>query len=204
MFNLKLSAIAAGAALVFSLVIGIISRAGFPYVLVRALVSGGLFFFLSAFAYWAVSQFVPELLDLSPDDAPLAGDEIPLPGSTVDISIDSSGEDDDTDALPPLDRQYVESGPEARTASPETDRAPDFGAALPSGGEQKSENTGGEALDPDGKNGYTNGGTLVDAGSDVPGAEDGAAFPSETADAVDMLPDVELLSTAFISREEED
>ncbi|MDR1178491.1 MAG: hypothetical protein LBK64_06665 [Spirochaetaceae bacterium] len=201
MFNLKLSVIAAGAAFVLSLVIGIISHAGFAYAIIRALVSGGLFFFLSVFAYWAVSQFVPELLDLSQGDAS-GGDGLPMPGSNVDISIDSS-EDDDTGMLPPLDQQYVEPGGEGE---PKTERAGFSAAQVPDPG-QKSANTGtnnAAALDQGGQNGYTNGGTLVDA-EDAGAESDGAGAPvlPETDGAVDTLPDLELLSTAFVPQEEE-
>ncbi|MDR1212047.1 MAG: hypothetical protein LBK40_07445 [Spirochaetaceae bacterium] len=200
MFNLKLSVIAAGAAFVLSLVIGIISHAGFPYALIRALVSGGLFFFLSSFAYWAVSQFVPELLDIGQD----SDSGLPAPGSNVDISIDAADGDDDTGVLPPLDRQYVEPGGE----TPETGEASGFSAApAPSPG-QKSANTGANraaALDQGGQNGYTNGGTLVDAKDTgtQSGGSDAPVLP-ETDGAVDMLPDLELLSAAFVPQEEEE
>jgi hypothetical protein len=198
-FNLKLSVIAAGAAFVLSLIIGFISRAAFFHILLRALASGGLFFFLSAFAYWVISQFVPELLDLGEDDASPGG--LPLPGSNVDITVDSA-EDEDTDMLPPLDQQYT-----GAQAAPETaqDGVPELFSPAPPPG-QSSANTGAnQALDLGDQDGYTNGGVSVNAGA--PGAKPegtlAAAIPG-TADMVDTLPDLELLSTAFAPSEEEE
>jgi hypothetical protein len=205
-FNLKLSVIAAGAAFVLSFFIGLISGTGFPYMLLRALISGALFFCLSAFAYWAISQFVPELLDFSQNDQALSGG-VPQPGSMVDISVEPG--EDETDVLPPLDQQYAEAGPaaEARTESPpETER---FQEAAPL--EQKSADTGpnqAAALDLGAEDGYTNEGVSVDSGPVASGAKTGedAVLPDavDAAEAVDTLPDLELLSTVFTPQEEEE
>jgi hypothetical protein len=197
-FNLKLSVTAAGAAFVLSLVIGVISRTGFSSALLRALISGGLFFLLSSLAYWAVSQFLPELLDLGEGEGTLAGND-PLPGSTVDISV-GAAEGEDTDALPPLDRQFSEasgSGPEAGT--------PDQGSEAFSSG-QKSANTGAKqaaTLDLGGQDGYTKQESSLKADSGSSGAESSGALPGAD-DMVDALPDLEVLSTIFTPQEGEE
>jgi len=89
--DFRVSGIAAGIAFILSLIIGIISGAGFPYLLLRALIFAGVFFALSGLGYWAVSRFLPELLS---EGGGADGDEfdIPAPGSRVDISEGSSVE----------------------------------------------------------------------------------------------------------------
>jgi len=90
--NFRVSGIAAGIAFVLSLIIGILSGAGFPYLLLRALVFAGVFFALSGLGFWAVSRFLPELL--SEGGGADGGDDfdIAVPGSRVDISVGSSVE----------------------------------------------------------------------------------------------------------------
>jgi len=91
--NFRVSGIAAGIAFVLSLLIGILSGAGFPYLLLRALVFACVFFALSGLGFWAVSRFLPELLSESGGGTDVGDDfDISVPGSRVDISVGSSVE----------------------------------------------------------------------------------------------------------------
>jgi hypothetical protein len=92
LFNPKISGIIAGAAFVLSFLIGLFTGSQFLPVLLRAFVLAVIFFVLSALAYWLVSQFLPELLSPPLDDS----GEIDVPGSKVDISIDASDDEDES------------------------------------------------------------------------------------------------------------
>jgi len=81
--NIRAAAIAAAAAFVLSSLIGLFSGAGFPALIVRALIFGGLFFFISNFCTLMVRRFLPELLTVG-DTVETAFSE--PPGSRVDIT----------------------------------------------------------------------------------------------------------------------
>ena len=83
MFDFKISGIAAGAAFIFSLIIGFFSGIGMFYLFIRALIFAAVFFGLSCLIYWLITQFLPELLSGPKDDLSLGA-----PGSRVDISLD--------------------------------------------------------------------------------------------------------------------
>jgi hypothetical protein len=80
-FNFKVSGIAGGTALALSLLVGLISGAGFFAVIARAFAFGAVFFILFCLIFWVLGQFVPELLSGS-------GDDFDTPGSRVNISLD--------------------------------------------------------------------------------------------------------------------
>ena len=80
MFNFKISGFAAGIAFILSFLIGLLSRAGIPVILLRAFIFGALFFGLSILVYWLLAQFMPEIFNVSEDD-------LGLSGSRVDISL---------------------------------------------------------------------------------------------------------------------
>ncbi|MDR1144308.1 MAG: hypothetical protein LBK77_08870 [Spirochaetaceae bacterium] len=80
MLNFKAGGIAAGAAFVLSLLIGLVSGTGFLVLLLRALFFGALFFGLSCLVSWLLGQYVPELLNGAEDDPGMSG-----PGSIVNI-----------------------------------------------------------------------------------------------------------------------
>ncbi|MDR2702163.1 MAG: hypothetical protein LBB72_07010 [Spirochaetaceae bacterium] len=91
MINFKVSGIAAGAAFVFSLIIGLISGAAFSAMLLRAFVFALVFFALSGVGFWLVSRYLPELLNGAEAGGSGGGDmddyDISVPGSRVDISV---------------------------------------------------------------------------------------------------------------------
>jgi hypothetical protein len=84
LINLKWSAIAGGLGFAVSLLIGIISGAGFPLLLIRALALGAAFFVLGSLIWIMINNFIPELLNA---DAYEGDSGSPLPGSRVDISL---------------------------------------------------------------------------------------------------------------------
>jgi hypothetical protein len=97
LFNLKWSAIAGGTGLAVSLLVGIVSGAGFPMLLIRALILGAVFFVLGSLIWMVINNFIPELI------SPGAYEEdsgAPRPGSRVDISLGDAQES----ALPEMFR----------------------------------------------------------------------------------------------------
>jgi hypothetical protein len=65
MLNFRICGIAAGAALIFSLLLGLASGTPFPALALRALAFGILFFMLFCLIFWLVNRFIPELLSVS-------------------------------------------------------------------------------------------------------------------------------------------
>ncbi|MDR0448605.1 MAG: hypothetical protein LBH07_08040 [Treponema sp.] len=139
MFNFKISGIAAGAAFIFSLLIGLVSGIGFFMLLVRALVFAVVFFALSGLVFWLVSQYIPELLTRSEDDLGIF-----TSGSRVDINVedtpiigafprDNSEIVDDIDGRPshsakvksmPLDQDEVADYTEGEDSAGKTQNSP--------------------------------------------------------------------------------
>ena len=92
MFNFKISGIAAGAAFILSVLIGLFSGSGLLIILLRALIFAVVFFGLTCLIFWIIAQFVPELLNAGEDDLGFS-----LSGSRVDISV---GDGNITGAFP--------------------------------------------------------------------------------------------------------
>jgi hypothetical protein len=82
MFNPKISGIAAGMGFILSFLLGLITGASFPLVLIRALIFAALFFALSGIGHWVIEKYLPELLDTVRDRG-----EVPTLGAQVDISV---------------------------------------------------------------------------------------------------------------------
>ncbi|QQO08240.1 hypothetical protein [Breznakiella homolactica] len=204
MFNLKISAVAAGAAFILSLLVGFFSGSSFGFIVLRAFIFAALFFILAAAAYWAVNQFIPELLETkAPDEPDLEdSDGLPSPGSRIDISVDSG---DDTPA-----GETISGGdsPPARAEKPGD--AGGFG--METGDEEENYLNSGEengknddktleftpGLDQTTEAGYNNiEGKTEQRAASVPQDAPAAVPGPGTADSVDTLPDLELMSDAF-------
>jgi hypothetical protein len=80
MFNPRISGIFAGAGFILSFLVGLVTGAHFPLILIRALIFAAVFFALASAAYGAAQLYLPELFA---DDS---GDSSPL-GGQVDISV---------------------------------------------------------------------------------------------------------------------
>jgi hypothetical protein len=89
-FNPKVLAFAGGAGFILSLLIGMISGAGFLMALIRALIFAALFAGMAAGASWLIVHFLPELIEA--EDA-----EVNVPGSRVNISVEGDVPEDGLD-----------------------------------------------------------------------------------------------------------
>ena len=171
MFNFKISGIAAGAAFILSLVIGLLSGSGFLILLLRALIFAILFFALSCLIFWLLAQFIPELLSGPEDDL-----GFPAAGSRVDISV---GGENITGAFPADASESV-----------------DDIAGIPS----SSLKAASSPLDQEGNTGYNSKGEVAgELGASGDGeavrAGSGREAP-ESAGSEDALPDLEGVADA--------
>ena len=173
MFNFKIGGIAAGAAFLLSLIIGIISGAGILIILLRAFIFAAIFFGLACLVYWLVTQFVPELLESSSSDETDLG----APGSRVDISVD-------TPIVGAFLRDQSESVDDIADKPPE----PQKNASPPlDQGEKTGYNDGGSSVD---------GETLTDPESLNSVAAIDAGTYSEAQKKDELLPDIDGIADA--------
>lgn len=192
MFDPKISAVAAGAAFILSFLIGLLSGAGFVFVLVRALIFAAIFFILTSVAYWLITQFIPELMNTSAPGAEAAIDE--ALGQNVDLSVDDeqelsykAGYDTVTDSEEEVPDSILENRKNNQddtilgTGDMET---PDDDAS----------GTFSSPLDQNGIEGYTE---KDMSESEYSGAS--PALPLDVTEDVDALPDLESMSDSFIS-----
>ncbi|MDR0586683.1 MAG: hypothetical protein LBG26_05540 [Treponema sp.] len=175
MFNFKISGIAAGAAFVVSLLLGLVSGSGFPALFFRALGFGGFFFLLFCVVFWLLGQFIPELLSGS-------GDLFDAPGSRVNISVGSGPIEG---AFPSDDSDEVDSI-DGRAAQV-------FPGQIPVQADENADSSepAGMALDQNDEEGYNKEGS-VSAG-EAPGKGTG-----RNSGEVDLIPDFDTLSEAFL------
>ncbi|MDR2144413.1 MAG: hypothetical protein LBP29_08595 [Treponema sp.] len=175
MFNFKISGIAAGAAFVVSLLLGLVSGSGFPALFFRALGFGGFFFLLFCVVFWLVGQFVPELLSGSDDlfDAP---------GSRVNISVGSGPIEG---AFPSEDTDEVDSidGKTARV----------FPGQLPVQADENADSSvsADKALDQNDEEGYNKKGF-------VSAEEASGKGKGRNLGEADLIPEFDTLSEAFL------
>jgi len=93
--NFRICVTVAALAFILSFLLGLISRAAFPMLIVRPLIFGAVFFGLAAFINVVVNQFLPELLDdiSQSDSEPVTGSRINImEGDSGEISLDYSAE----------------------------------------------------------------------------------------------------------------
>lgn len=170
MFDPKISALVAGIAFILSLLFGVLAKAAFLVVLIRAVVFAIFFFVFSGVAYWLITQFIPELLE---DRAPIPSEtevDIPNLGSKVNISV---GEED---------------------AIPENSLA----SQLVKENIEEDEYISEKALDQNVEDGYTkqeNGTVRIESSEE---SSPSPAIPVGGIDDVDELPDLEGMSDAFV------
>jgi hypothetical protein len=168
MFNPRISGIFAGAGFVLSFLVGLVSGAHFPLILIRALVFALIFFALASAGYGAVKLYLPELLSGN------SGGE-PVLGAQVDISV---GDDDDGILGISLESHDVAEGLNDFSENPG--------------------DSGIDALDQTFEGGYTEEGRVEElAGSSRPALPEDPGFSSGETDSVDMLPDLDSMSGVF-------
>jgi hypothetical protein len=187
MFDVKISAIAAGTAFIVSFLLGLLSGASLPALIIRPLVFAVVFFIIAAIVYFLVSHFLPELLEGDLPASMDAGDALG-PGSRINITEDESAgtpvyaaqPDDSEDDLGNIADLLTQ----AKTARP---------APMPA-------ETGFPGLDQSGEDGY-NRNEAVSAGGRNGGGftGSGSAGPSlDPADSMDVLPDLDAMARAFL------
>jgi len=88
--NIKWGVMAAIAAVILSVGIGLISHVAFVHVLLRALIFAIVFFAIGFGLRFLINTFFPELLFM--DDGSSAPETFDQPGSVVNIVMDNSGE----------------------------------------------------------------------------------------------------------------
>jgi hypothetical protein len=86
LINIKWSGVAGVCGFAFSLLVGIVSGAGFPLLLIRAFIFGVVFFVLAGGVWMLINNFVPELLFPGENEADFS-EAGPVSGSRVDISV---------------------------------------------------------------------------------------------------------------------
>jgi len=180
--NFRVSGIAAGAAFVLSLVLGLVSGTAFSVSLLRAFVFALVFFALSGLGFWLISRYLPELLNDAEADGG-GGDmddyDISVPGSRVNISegeIPIEGafpEDDASDAVDDI------------AGSPST----------PSSRESSLSQAEISPLDQEKKTGYNQGRDITD---DIGSLVDQGDFAEGKAEA---LPDMGSIGEGFVEGE---
>ena len=169
MFNPKISGAFAGAGFVLSLLVGLVTGAHFPLILIRAFIFAAVFFSLASAGYGAIQLYLPELLPKDSGDAPILG-------SQVDISV---GDDNDG----------------AGSLSLESDGlGDDLNEFMENPGV-----SGADTLDQTDEAVYTEKGALEELqGPSKPVLPDNPDLSGDT-DSVDMLPDLDAMSGAFSS-----
>jgi hypothetical protein len=167
MFNPKISGIFAGAGFVLSLLVGLVTGARFPLLLIRAFVFAAIFFALASAGYGAIQLYLPELLSKDSGDIPSLGAQVDISigddEGAGDISLESGGLGDDLNDF--LENPGNSGG----------DTLDQTGEAV---------YTGEGALEEI-------------QGPSKPALPEGPGFSPGDADSVDMLPDLDAMSGAF-------
>jgi hypothetical protein len=191
MFNVKISFIAAGIAFIVSFLLGLMSGASFPALIIRPLIFAVLFFIIAGVIYFLVSHFLPELLEEGWNEA-ARPDDILNPGSRINITEEEPG------------------GPAvyAAPADDSEDNLGDISNLLGKGRAAKPPETDFPGLDQHGEDRYT-GGEAVPAGtyndSDSAGSKSAISKPaSGSEESVDILPDLDSMAKAFLPDSGED
>ena len=163
---------------------GLLSRASFSVVLLRALVFGVVFVLLSLLAGFLLKRFLPELFEETPEPAAADG---PLPGAKLDITIqDEENPAGNTDsAAPSAETRSAEKGDAGAFSGSAV--FPEEGVELDTGFDEPldSGDSGDTGLDDRADAVFPD--TDSGAGGTSPAAEPAQKGPQ---DGLDALPDV--------------
>jgi hypothetical protein len=191
--------------------VGAINGAIFPIILLRALLMGAVFFAIAAFVNFVVNHFLPELLE------PPQEEDMAAPGSRLNIMEDeptpnlfNSGDDDDNELGNISDLVggasiLTERSAKAGAGNPVlNDGGMDFSAMDNAMGfEAEMPPSHSMGMDQKGKDGYT---VKAEGAGDFAAAK--AATPRavmpDSADSVDVLPDMDSMAGAFLDSSGED
>jgi hypothetical protein len=211
-FNLRWSGIAAVAAFIVSLLLGIVVRAHILIVLLRACSFALVFFFLMAVVWRLINHYLPELLHDSPArDASLVPDF--ETGSRVNITLGDT-EIPRNAAVPPEESSDESVGniaemaragpsvPRPSAASPPSSPAPPQPLTAPPPGPVEAPVQAAQAMDQSPQSRYTQerGGVSVAPSVSAPsGKFSGVSSLGDASGGVDSLPDLDALAGAFLS-----
>jgi hypothetical protein len=200
MLDIKISAIAAGLAFIVSFLLGLLSGASLPALIIRPVVFAVLFFIIAAVIYFLVSHFLPELLDADLAES-IGADDILNPGSRIDITEEESA------AAPLYSAQAARANDSEGGLGDISDLLTQGSAARPA---VMPPETGFPGLDQRDEDGYTRSGT-VPAGLNDDGGFTGSgnAMPKmarvpDPAESMDVLPDLDSMARAFLPGSGED
>jgi hypothetical protein len=215
-FNLKWSAVAGCAGLILSLLVGALSGAGFPWLLVRALIFGGIFFVFGNGVWLLINNFIPELL--FPDNSGDSGEEIdnslPSPGSRVNITVEDDkipaeasplpqmlrnlGKDDAVGDISFLFSNVMSSGSGREEAS-ET-AGPEASPAVPSGIDQGAGDGYNRTMEVSASGEKTGNSGFAEtyAGSGDSGKPGDGGTPGAQAETLGDLPDLDAMAGSFL------
>ena len=201
MINLRTSGIIAGVAFILSLLIGMISNASMPMLVLRPVIFAVLFFIISAFARFLVNHFLPELLE----DGGL--DDTPLPGSRINIT------EGDTSEFTPGNIQPFAKPPVMGAQADDSENGLGNISELMMRGPMSQASDGRvqagssplETLDQDAQDGYNTGGEAEEfSGPESPSSlgplslEGTGVRTVGIPDSVDVLPDLDSMAGAFL------
>jgi hypothetical protein len=193
MFDVKISAIIAGLAFIISFLLGMVTGASFPVLVIRPLIFAVLFFVIAGIIYFLVSHFLPELLDEGRNEI-VRPDDILNPGSRINITEDEPA------------------GPAVYAAPPDDseDNLGNISDLLTKGRVARPPKTDFPGLDQHGEDRYTrsDSGSVEDR-NDGGSAESGSAMPktaavSDPVESMDVLPDLDTMARAFLPDSGED
>jgi hypothetical protein len=192
--HVKTSGIIAGGAFLLSFLVGLIGGAGFPMILVRALVFAMLFFVLSGIIHLVMERFLI--------DVPVAIDgDVQPAGSYVDISVADASDAEPSEIAEITDSVPAGIGEVARSTKTGAVSADALEDDLLSGALLAS------PLDQETKTGYTE---TTDSGADSlathPPSDEVAELFANTAMPLKngKLPDMESMADTFVEKGEEE
>jgi hypothetical protein len=215
--DLKFSGIFAGIMFFLSLLIGFISRATMPMLIIRPLIFAVIFFVLSAVIKILISRFLPELLEGS------AGGGSSRPGSRIDILEDDGASDssamaegfvsgalgqvpagarpdDSEDGLGDISElsRRISSSLDAGENTPAGESIP----GIDQNEKESYTDNGGssDSIAPDFSNMFSAGSSDAPAGGQAKAAGAGAKTP----DSDDALPDLDSMAEVFMSGSPDD
>jgi hypothetical protein len=179
---------------IISFLIGLVSGVVFPALILRPLISAALFFAVVFFVQFAVSRFLPELLENSPD----SNTDFDMPGSRIDITEGSGPAESIRPAVPgsPVFSGSFAKADDSDEGLGDISAFVSPGSAGSAAAEQQDESRMfrgmSPGLDQGGQNRYT------EQGSADPFSAPGGGAGGSGAGSTDFLPDLDSLAGAFM------
>ncbi|MDR2746602.1 MAG: hypothetical protein LBB77_04065 [Treponema sp.] len=208
MFNLRWSGIAAAAAFIISLVLGVSVRGQILIVLIRALCFAAAFFLLAVLIWRLINKYIPELLHIpSPDDSSLMpglesggrvnitvgdGEDLIPPNAALPLEGKADDVGDIADVVNRGPLPSAAPSPEAPPGSPESSGSPAIFAPVQSPV---------QGMDQGLQSGYTQDTNGVSRASSpsIQAPAGGFSDLGDTSGGIESLPDLDALAGSFLS-----